>query len=60
MESMKYFCKAMRAKFGAYQLWQPTRADLEEQMAINEDHGFLEMFALIDYMHYEWKNCPVT
>ena len=60
MESKKCFCKAACIEFGAYQLRQPTRADLEEQMAINKEHGFSRMFASIDCMHYEWKNCPMA
>jgi hypothetical protein len=30
------------------------------QFAINAARGFLGMFASLDCMHYEWKNCPVA
>jgi hypothetical protein len=60
MKSLKQFCIAVRAKFEAYHLRQPTRADFEKQLSINVDRGFLGMIASLDCMHYEWKNCPVA
>ena len=60
MECMKRFCVAVRAEFGDFHLRQPTRADFERQLAINAQRGFPGMFASLDCMHYEWKNCPVA
>ena len=60
MECMKRFCVAIRAEFGKYYLRQPTRIDFEKQFAINAARGFAEKFALINCMHYEWKNCMVA
>ena len=60
MESMKRFCQAVRAEFGPHYLRQPTRADFEAQLSINVARGFPGMFALLDCMHYVWKNCPVA
>ena len=60
MTSMKRFCIAIRAEFEAYHMRQPTRADFDKQLAINVDRGFPGMFASLDCMHYEWKNCPVA
>ena len=60
MECMKRFCVAVRAEFGEYQLRQPTRADFLQQLGINSARGFPGMFASLDCMHYEWKNCPVA
>jgi hypothetical protein len=60
MECMKIFCVSIRAKFGDYHLRQSTRADFEKQFAINAVRGFPGMFASLDCMHYEWKNCPVA
>jgi hypothetical protein len=60
MESMKRFCKAIRAEFGDHHLRQPTREDFETQLSINAERGFPGMFASLDCMHYEWKNCPVA
>jgi hypothetical protein len=60
MESLKRFCLAIRIEFEDYHLRQPTRADFEKQLGINEERGYPGMFASLDCMHYEWKNCPVA
>ena len=60
MESLKRFCVAVRAEFEDYHLRQPTLQDFQKQLAINEARGFPGMFASLDCMHYEWKNCPVA
>ena len=39
---------------------QPTRADFEKQLSMNARRGFLDMFASLDCMHYQWKNCLVA
>lgn len=57
---MKRFCKAVCLEFGPQYLRQPTKANLEKQLAINALPGWLGMFGSIDCMHYEWKNCPVA
>jgi hypothetical protein len=58
--SLKRFCVAIREEFESYHLRQPTRADFDKQLAINANRGFPSMFASLDCMHYEWKNCPVA
>jgi len=60
MESMKRFVKAVRVVFESQYLRQPIKQDLQYQMQINSDRGFPGMFASIDCMHWEWKNCPVA
>ena len=60
IESMKMFCQAVRAVFGPHYLKQPTRADFEAQLKINEARGFPGLFMSLDCMHYVWKNCPVA
>ena len=60
MECMKRFCVAVRAEFGGHHMRQPTRADFEQQLSINAQCGFPGMFASLDCMHYQWKNCPVA
>ncbi len=60
MEALKRFCKAMRECFEAKYLWQPSKADLNKQLQINVDHGYQGMFASLHYMHYVWKNCPMS
>ena len=60
MECMKRFCVAVRTEFGDHHMRQPTRADFEQQLSMNAQRGFPGMFASLDYMHYQWENCPVT
>ena len=60
MESMKRFCVAIRQEYEAHHLRQPTQGDFERQFAINRERGFPGMFASLDCMHYQWKNCPVA
>ena len=60
MELMERFYQAVRAEFGPHYLRQPTRADFEAQLRINEVRGFPGMFASLDCMHYVWKICPVA
>jgi hypothetical protein len=60
MECLRRFCLAIRAFFEDYYMRQPTEADFDKQLAINEARGFPGMFASLDCMHWEWKNCPVV
>ena len=60
MKSLKRFCIAIRAEFEEYYLRQLTHVDFQKQLAINSDQGFLGMFASVDCMYYEWKNCLVA
>lgn len=60
MESLKRFCIAVRAEFEDYHSRQPTQHDFQKQLAINETRGFPGMFGSLDWMHYEWKNCPAA
>jgi hypothetical protein len=60
MESLKGFCIAIRAEFEEQHMRQPSHADFEKQFAINHERGFPGMFASLDCMHWEWKNCPVA
>ena len=60
MECMTQFCSTVCVEFGEYHLRQPTQEDFHIQFAINLARGFPGMFASLDCMHYEWKNCPVA
>jgi hypothetical protein len=59
-ECLRRFVIAVRGIFESTYLRQPTREDLERQMAINNNRGFPRMFASLDCMHWTWKNCPVA
>jgi hypothetical protein len=41
-----YFCK-------------PLKENIENQLKINANKGFLGMFPSLDYMHYMWKDRQV-
>jgi hypothetical protein len=60
MLSLKRFVRAIRAIYESTYLRQPTREDLEKQVAINIERGWAGMFASLECMHYEWKNCPTA
>jgi hypothetical protein len=60
MEALKRFCKVVKECFETKYLWQPSKADLNKQLQINVDHGYQGMFASLYYMHYVWKNCPMS
>jgi hypothetical protein len=34
-------------------------ANIDKQLEINCDCGFLWMFVSLDGMHYVWKSCPL-
>ena len=57
---LKRFVWAIRAIYERTYLRQPTREDLEKQLAINTERGWPGMFASLDCMHYEWKSCPTA
>ena len=40
LESLRCFCLAIRAIYEPYHLRQPTRADFDKHLAINERRGF--------------------
>jgi hypothetical protein len=60
MKAMRRFVLAIRTCFEAKYLRQPTREDIVRLMDINEKRGFPSMFAYIDCMHWDWKNCPMA
>jgi hypothetical protein len=60
MLSLKRFVQAIRSIYESTYLRQPTREDREKQVAINTERGWPGMFASLDCMHYEWKNCPTA
>lgn len=60
MESMKRFCRSVRACFQCVYLRKPTSCDIINQVSINEARGWPGMFGSIDCMHWVWKNCLVA
>jgi hypothetical protein len=60
MEALKHFVTRVRTCFESTYLRQPTRVDFMKQLVMNDVRGFLGMFASINCMHYQLKNCVVT
>jgi hypothetical protein len=58
LESMYKFCKMVIAVFATVYLREHTIEDIARLLSINEGRGFPTMIGSIDYMHWEWKNCP--
>jgi hypothetical protein len=58
LESMYKFCAAVVQVFGPEYLREPTVADTQRLLSINESRGWPGMLGSIDCMHWEWKNCP--
>ncbi len=52
--------KNNQGSFKLESLKQLARPNLEIQMRMNADKGWLGMFASLDYMHYCWKKCPIA
>jgi hypothetical protein len=38
---------------------KPTRIDLENQLRLNVERGWLSMLVSLDCMRYHWKSCSV-
>jgi hypothetical protein len=60
MEAVKLFVIGVQTCFESTYLRQPTKVDLMKQLVINDTRGFSGMFASINCMHYQWKNCFVA
>ncbi|XP_057811380.1 uncharacterized protein LOC131025598 [Salvia miltiorrhiza] len=55
------FCKCVIEVFGAQYLRSPNQDDIQRLLQLHEQrHGFPGMLGSLDYMHWEWKNCPVA
>ncbi|XP_071677538.1 uncharacterized protein [Lolium perenne] len=58
LESMYRFCQAVIVVFGQHYCREPTFEDTRRMLSINKSRGFPGMIDNIDYIHWEWKNCP--
>jgi hypothetical protein len=59
-EAMYRFCEDVIAVFGKYYLREPNTEDTARLLSINKSRGFPRMLGSIDFMHWQWKNCPLV
>jgi hypothetical protein len=55
---MYNFCQANIAVFGEVYSREPNMEDTQWSLSINEKRGFPSMLGSIDYMNWQWNNCP--
>ncbi|OWZ22363.1 Nuclease HARBI1 [Phytophthora megakarya] len=60
VESVLCFCGAVIDLFREEFLRAPTDADVQRLLTLHAQRGFVGMLGSLDYMHLEWKNCPVA
>jgi hypothetical protein len=58
LECIEYYCSDIIECFGDEFLHRPTVVDNQCLLAKVEERGFLGMLGSIDYMHWQWHNCP--
>ena len=60
LETVKQFARTIISVYESEFLRPPTASELETILQVNEARGFLGMIGSIDYMHWEWSNCPTA
>jgi len=55
---MKKFALSVIEVFREEYLRKPNQAGVDSLLQVGEAYDFLGMLGSIDYMHWEWKNCP--
>jgi hypothetical protein len=60
MECFKRFCEAVIAIYSEDALRHPTLDDINQLLDKGQAAGFPGCLGLIDCMHWEWKNCPLS
>jgi hypothetical protein len=59
LECLEYYCSSIIEYFGDEFLRHPTVADTQRLLAKAKERGFHGMLGSIDYMHWQWHNCPI-
>ncbi|CAL8161813.1 unnamed protein product [Prunus armeniaca] len=60
LECLVRFCDALENLYTKEYFRKPTPRDLQRLLQKGEARGFPRMIGSIDYMHWQWKNCPTT
>ncbi|XP_059663628.1 uncharacterized protein LOC132309328 [Cornus florida] len=59
-EALMTFCKAVISVCGEEYMRPLNEVDIARLFQEGKERGFPGMFGSIDYMYWEWKNCPVA
>jgi hypothetical protein len=59
LECLEYYCSGIIECFRDEFLRRPTIVDTQHLLAKAEKRGFPSMLGSIDYMHWQWHNCPM-
>jgi hypothetical protein len=59
-EALNHLCAAVINFFRQQYLRAPTPDDITCILSLNEQYGWSGMLGIIDCMHWEWCNCPVS
>ncbi|KAJ9540516.1 hypothetical protein OSB04_027022 [Centaurea solstitialis] len=61
LQCLNNFVLGIIQMYGKIYLRKPTYEDIQQLYAVHEErHGFPGMLGSLDYMHWEWANCPVA
>ncbi|XP_008226765.1 PREDICTED: uncharacterized protein LOC103326323 [Prunus mume] len=60
LESLVRFCDAVETLYTRDYLRRPIPRDLQRLLQKAESREFPGMIGSIDYMHWQWKNCPTA
>ncbi|XP_021804435.1 uncharacterized protein LOC110748791 [Prunus avium] len=60
LEALVRFCDAVETLYTRDYLRRPTPRDLQRVQQKAKSRGFPGMIVSIDYMHWQWKNCPTA
>ncbi|KAI5351118.1 hypothetical protein L3X38_004009 [Prunus dulcis] len=60
LECLQKFCSVIKARYGQWYLRSPNPAYLYRLLHKVSRRGFPGMLGSLDYMHFEWKNCPTA
>ncbi|XP_062088835.1 uncharacterized protein LOC133795401 [Humulus lupulus] len=60
IECLVNFVRGVNDIFGTEYLRRPNAGDIRRLLQMGEVRGFLVMLGSIDYMYWEWENCPVA
>jgi len=60
VECLERFVLDICTIFGNECLRRPNNEDIERLLQMGVARGFSGMLGSIDYMHWEWKHCPIV